>query len=1219
MTPQRPIGWRTYMLLLICLGATTAAAGALAVSEAEKELFAKYVEAKKLKEKGEIARAAKLYEEVVEEAATILDPRSTNVAVLKNDLALLHQGLIRYPEAEKGYREAIQIYEKRGEKNLVLAETLNLAQTLDNLGKLYREMARFSEAEKCHQDSLRIRKTRLGKDALEVAASLNNLGLVYKEMARLNEAKKCLQRALDIHEKHLKKDDPLVATCLHNLANLYWNEGRYKDAKEYFDHALRIRQARLGPDDPLTALTLNSLGWLYLEMSQHQEALSHFHRALQIRQSRLGEDHPDVAESLTGLGVLFREMGRYAEAKPYLQRALQIRRTRLGQDHPSVGESLENRALLYWEMGNYGEAENDLNSALRIVKDKQGKDHPAVATCLELKARLYQDEGKDQDAERLFKEALQIYQVKLPADHPVISKTLDQLAELSWKRGDFENAASLNERCLAILGDNKNVGQKHHLFAQVLNNRGRIVQSQSLAAHLRGHGEKAEALARNAKEEYEKALTIRETRLGKDHPDVAEILGNLAVLDEAMGRTNSAAQHAERARQIIRNHVAHVLPALSAIEQVGFLLRKDRPDWHTALSLALRHPEQLAEASATWLLNGKAVAQQALAQDALLDRARQNPELHKAVGRFEKIRQELVFLSRSADPGEHPEQAKKHMEGLLREQEELANKLGLADGPAWVDLARVRRELPADAVLIDIAHFKVRDFAAGGLQWQPAHYVAWVIPPAGPDKVRLIDLGKAAPIDKAVARVLDELKQAKQRIETEGEPDAEKRLRPLLQELAQLVLHPLLPHIDKTKKERWVISPDAGLWQIPWAALPLPGSLPEWTYAIEKHAICYVVSGRDLIPRPGSMPARTPALVVADPDFDLPLDKAGDLTRALLSELKPDQRVDPPVCRGQGRLGDWVIHVTFSRDGTFVIRDQDEEGEIKGRGTWTLQGATLKGETKTSLYEARIEGDRLTGRRRFKEQTDPATDWVLTLDRPDDLVGRPAGPRLARVGRLEGSANLAEQIRLPLQAYTGDEPKIRTDKEALSLLVQETRSPKVLVLSTHGLFLPPEEIDSQEKKQLEDPLLRCVLGFAGCNNAARAQRGQDNGLLTGRQTVGCDLRGCELVVLAACQTAVGDVQDGEGMAGLRQAFQLAGANSVVATLWQIPDNGSANLLIAFFKNLAAENKNDKTTALCQAQRDVIKARRHEFKNIAHPFYWAAFTITGRPEKPKEKE
>jgi CHAT domain-containing protein len=95
-----------------------------------------------------------------------------------------------------------------------------------------------------------------------------------------------------------------------------------------------------------------------------------------------------------------------------------------------------------------------------------------------------------------------------------------------------------------------------------------------------------------------------------------------------------------------------------------------------------------------------------------------------------------------------------------------------------------------------------------------------------------------------------------------------------------------------------------------------------------------------------------------------------------------------------------------------------------------------------------------------------------------------------------------------------------------------------------------------------------------------------------------------LVVLSACQTALGKEVKGEGLVGLVRAFMFAGTPRVVASLWTVPDVSTAELMTRFYRGMLVQHL-PPSAALRQAQVSIWKEQRW-----TRPYYWAAFTLQG---------
>ncbi|MGA2298455.1 MAG: CHAT domain-containing protein, partial [FCB group bacterium] len=142
-------------------------------------------------------------------------------------------------------------------------------------------------------------------------------------------------------------------------------------------------------------------------------------------------------------------------------------------------------------------------------------------------------------------------------------------------------------------------------------------------------------------------------------------------------------------------------------------------------------------------------------------------------------------------------------------------------------------------------------------------------------------------------------------------------------------------------------------------------------------------------------------------------------------------------------------------------------------------------------------------------------------------------------------------------------------------------------------------------KIIDNPLLRSGLCFAGVGNNKSNREfnptGEDNGFLTAYEAMNLDLENTELVVLSACETGSGDKKNGAGVFGLRQAFQQAGAKTVIMSLWADFDEATQELMSKFYSNWVSGKTKRESFNL--AQQEI----RKKYKE---PYYWGAFVMVG---------
>lgn len=175
------------------------------------------------------------------------------------------------------------------------------------------------------------------------------------------------------------------------------------------------------------------------------------------------------------------------------------------------------------------------------------------------------------------------------------------------------------------------------------------------------------------------------------------------------------------------------------------------------------------------------------------------------------------------------------------------------------------------------------------------------------------------------------------------------------------------------------------------------------------------------------------------------------------------------------------------------------------------------------------------------------------------------------------------------------ESTVLTGESAIEENIKSISNPTVLHIATHGYF--------EESEKYDNALLYSGLFLTGATTKYKNKtfEGED-GILTAYEAMHLNLQKTQMVVLSACETGMGRIENGEGVYGLQRAFLIAGANSVVMSMWKVNDQTTMELMTHFYTNL--EDAKDKHIAFRQAQLDLKE-------KYSSPKYWGAFNIVGK--------
>ncbi len=1023
--------------------------------------------------------------------------------------------------------------------------------------------------------------------------ALASAALLLARAGKGDEAKEAIGRAVALGKTESRR--PLAAAgALHATGMLFYNNERDTEATEVLEAAIEIREAR-SPGSLELAESLDQLSQSSMEMGDLSRAETLLKRTLEIRE-QLTPDSTAVAKTLRGLGELAIRRDDLATAKAFLERSRNI------LERTASGSSL--LAAVYNRLG--------------IV------------------ASIHHDEDV---AESYFKQALAIYE-KDSARTAAAANVLMNLGVTMRRRSDFASARDYYERSLAIIQDIEPNGMT---AAKLLNNLGFVMADF-------GDYEAAEQYARRAQRIFE-TIAPDPTTVENEH----RLLGKIAWSRERYGDARSEYQKelaiVEKLRPAGGTEVS-----LRAILGVLAALQGDNREADVQFLRALAIAESLAPDSTTPL------------EEVLMMRAEMSARRGDlASAKTDLLRWKSLREARRAESGFFITdlQTLSTLGALLATTGDRAAGLEILEGVQKTELDYVRlalsslseREALGFVANVGVGTNTLVALASGQLAGDlvaraRAHdaVIRWrssVLAEMASRRRIVSERG-----DPELAGLADEVVKARRALARSAfdgktpvygeDPAAGVSEATMARDRAERAL---AAKSRRFRKEEACFRP--GLDAVA-TALPRGSALVSYVlYREDPYAAASPMPPPSYAAFVLSAGAQVPEVVALGPAAPIDALVAGLRERVAMEASAAGRapKRSEAAYRDAGtqlrqKIWDPLKPRLSGARRVFVVPD----GALN-----LVDLGTLPVGSGSYVIEHGPAIDYLSAERDLVPGEDEGTGaGLLVLGAPAfdalDLIAQAplqpaadgaAGPSASRTPTYRGPQPACKDFRslrfdaLPASAQeshavaalwkeTAAAPGPITLLEGASAsearFKREAPGKQVLHLATHGFFLgegcaPVDARGAPLPKVFgENPLLLSGLSLAGANRRDSAGPDDEDGILTAEEIATLDLTGVEWVVLSACDTGLGQLKTGEGLFGLRRAFQVAGARAVVVSLWQVEDGTARRWMTRLYHERLIQQRTV-TEAARRASLDLLRERRAKGAST-HPFYWAGFVATG---------
>jgi CHAT domain-containing protein/Tfp pilus assembly protein PilF len=1096
-----------------------------------------------------------------------LDPGSLVVAQRLNGLGDVAQQRGRPPDAEAYYQQALAIIEKRDPLGADAANSLDgLARVANDRG----DIAKFAEYA---QQAFAIRQ-KLDSNSLDLALTLNNVAGAYMYRGQWDKAEESYKKALSIQES-LAPESLALAETLKNLGRFFFNRRRYEEANASHQRALTIRR-KLAPD---TLAVADSLRWLGLAARNDPDERDRYYRSALTIQEKLAPVSIHVASTLILMSQAAMLRGDLTAAEDDDRRALAIWDKLAPGGAPS--------RIIMVALGDLLFRRGDLDGAEEFARKALGENRKInpvsrdVALGLSVLANIATERGELAAADDYYHQALEISE-KIDPGGSMPATMMRGLGIVAEYRGDLAQADDYYRRALAIWEkvdrDGINFAQGLFTVGSVVHDRGNLSEAEQYYGRALAIWEKivpeslyvAQALGKVGElardqgdlaraEEYQRRAIAIEQKQAPGSPDLAQGLSDLGDVLLARGKLSEALEYHQQALAIREK----LLPgtgdhAASLAAMAGIMRRKGDADaavqyYQRALDALENHAVRMGTGDD--LRAGFRARHASYYKDYIdllmgqgrFELAFQVLERFRARTLLETLAVARAEIRQGADPA------------LLQQQRGLRQSLA-AKNQRRIQLLGTRGR-DAELAVLD------KDIQNLHAQYQSVE-----------ERIRASSPGYAALMHPQAISAKDTQEQLldEDTVLLEYSLGEERSYVWALTRSSVTTFElPKRSIIEEAARELYRLLTARGEIHAQQSSSQAEARLKreQQTYR-DKAAI---LSRMVLTPIAGQIQSKKRLLIVTDgalqyiPFAALPAPAtttAGKQERAELLLVKYEV-VNLPSASVMAALRQPTERKKPLKEVAVVADPVFNKDDVRVRGAQESAGQAALGRVeRNSTKEAGGSPSAAT------EQLARAVADVPSVTRGGAYLSRlPFSRREARTIMSLAPAEQAMQA-LDFQASRA------------TALSRDLAQYRIVHFATHGL------LDSEHPES-------SGLVFSLVNS-----RGEPEDGFVGLEDVYNMSLNADLVVLSACKTGLGREIQGEGLVGLMQGFMYAGTSQVVASLWSVDDEATAELMGRFYQAME-QKKITPAAALRQAQSEILKQKRWQ-----DPYYWAGFVIHG---------